>query len=339
MLRRFSPWLYQGRKERTGYFEGWYFKLCQANGHSIAFIPGISLARGDRHAFIQYIDGAGGVSAYVRYPVEAFGSTDRPFAVQVGPSVFGEGGLQLAIDSPQLQARGNAGWPGFLSYPSGFLRAGIMGPFGLPGFLECYHGIVSADHALQGRVDIRLGGREQQFDFSGGRGYVEKDWGRSFPRDYVWLQANSFATPGISVFVSLAAIPFRGLDFPGLIAFVHLPGLGFVTLATWNRARVTAFAVGSGIFAVTLRRAGWALEVLACQTAAAELAAPRLGQMDRIIKESVDGVLEFRLSRHGQVLADGVSAGAGLEVGGDPRPRPRLPRIPESPEPGAAGPA
>lgn len=27
-------------------------------------------------------------------------------------------------------------------------------------------------------------------DFSGGRGYIEKDWGQSFPAAWVWLQIN-----------------------------------------------------------------------------------------------------------------------------------------------------
>ncbi|MCK7537696.1 MAG: tocopherol cyclase family protein [Marinilabiliales bacterium] len=35
-------------------------------------------------------------------------------------------------------------------------------------------------------------------DFSGGRGYIEKDWGHSFPSAYVWMQSNHFQLARIS---------------------------------------------------------------------------------------------------------------------------------------------
>jgi tocopherol cyclase len=41
-----------------------------------------------------------------------------------------------------------------------------------------------------------VGGR--RVDFSGGSGYIEKDWGRSFPRAWIWAQSNTFTQPGTS---------------------------------------------------------------------------------------------------------------------------------------------
>ena len=46
-----------------------------------------------------------------------------------------------------------------------------MGPFAFVPFMECYHGIVSMDHIIQGELEID----GVNIDFSNGRGYLEKD--------------------------------------------------------------------------------------------------------------------------------------------------------------------
>ena len=52
------PWAFQGSLRRRDYFEGWYFKHVSADLTQVwSFIPGISLSKGKRHAFIQVING------------------------------------------------------------------------------------------------------------------------------------------------------------------------------------------------------------------------------------------------------------------------------------------
>ncbi len=51
--------------------------------------------------------------------------------------------------------------------------------------MECYHGVVSMYHLLSGHLEIN----GDKVDFSGGKGYIEKDWGRSMPSDWIWIQA------------------------------------------------------------------------------------------------------------------------------------------------------
>jgi hypothetical protein len=49
-------------------FEGWYFKLVDAEGaQPYAIIPGVFLGE-DAHAFIQVLVGRAGTSAYHRFP-------------------------------------------------------------------------------------------------------------------------------------------------------------------------------------------------------------------------------------------------------------------------------
>jgi hypothetical protein len=51
-----------------------------------------------------------------------------------------------------------------------------MGPYAFVPFMECYHGILSMDHKINGQLIIH----DEIIDFTGGKGYMEKDWGQSF---------------------------------------------------------------------------------------------------------------------------------------------------------------
>lgn len=64
-------------------------------------------------------------------------------------------------------------------------------------------------HSLQGE----LVWNDQPIDFDQGIGYIEKDWGSSFPATYVWAQCNQFETSDARFFFSAAEIPFLGGRF------------------------------------------------------------------------------------------------------------------------------
>ena len=55
------------------------------------------------------------------------------------------------------------------------------------------------------------------YDFSNGTGYIEKDWGISFPSSYIWAQANDFSNKHCSLFISIANIPYSIFLFKGFI--------------------------------------------------------------------------------------------------------------------------
>ena len=79
-----------------------------------------------------------------------------------------------------------------------------MGPFSHLSFMECNHAILSMKHSVSGI--LMFNGKILNFDQ--GIGYIEKDWGTSFPSSYLWCQANDFFTRTTSFFLSIATIPF-----------------------------------------------------------------------------------------------------------------------------------
>ena len=210
------PDWYHGHNKQPPFFEGWYFKLVDASEqHRYAVIPGIFLShdRTKHHAFVQVLDGLTGASAYFTYPPEEFRAAENDFDVKIGLNHFWRDGIHLQLEGDALALKGDLTFEDAVPYPVTLTAPGIMGPFGWLTFMECYHGVVSLDHRIEGSLSLD----EQAIDFSGGRGYIEKDWGESFPSAWIWSQSNHFEQPGTCLTASIAVIPFKVFKFPGTI--------------------------------------------------------------------------------------------------------------------------
>lgn len=212
------PALYHGRGKQPPFFEGWYFKLVDASEqHRYAVIPGVFIGRepGASHAFVQTLEGATGRTAYHRYPFEAFQAARDEFDIRVGPNRFRADRIELDIDRPEGRMAGELRFAGGAPWPVTLTSPGIMGPYTFAPFMECYHGVLSFDHSIAGSLSIDGAAR----DFTGGRGYIEKDWGQAFPKAWIWMQSNHFgeAAVGACLTASVAIIPWLRGAFPGFI--------------------------------------------------------------------------------------------------------------------------
>ena len=306
-----NPERFQGHGKSRSYFEGWYFKLVSREGRSIALIPGIAYDdEGEGQSFVQVLDGNRKTSRYLRFPVESFRAATDRFLVTVGGSIFSDEQLTLNLQGLEgtIRLLDIVGWP------KPWYAPGIMGPFAFIPFMECYHGIVSMDHRLEG--SITLDG--ECIDFTGGRGYAEKDWGRSFPSAYTWMQSNHFSVPGISLKCSVARIPWLGSSFTGFIAGCWL-GDRLIRFTTYNRSVLRACRITEREVNLTLQNPDHELTILARREEATTLASPIRGAMEGRIQETMDARLYVRLTRRkdGSVLLDDTGIHAGLEVAGD----------------------
>ena len=204
------------------------------------------------------------------------------------------------------------------------LRPGVMGPYSFVPFMECYHGIVSLDHAANGFVSLgnAVSGDEDRIHFDGGRGYIEKDWGTSMPSCWIWIQTNTFqeAVGPASFFFSLARIPWRGSHFNGFVSILYFGGREY-RFASYTGARMELLEVSGRFIRILVADNKTKLEVQVRRNREGFLAAPVNGAMDRRIAESVDSSVRVVLKqRHGSVdipLFDSNSAASGVEVVGD----------------------
>lgn len=314
------PILYQGGRKKKKYFEGWYFKQTSGDERTIiSFIPGISLFEGDLHGFIQYIlvtiddnDKKTTRTGYVRYDIDSFFNHDKPFSILVGQSTFSERDLYINIKDNGFNIEGKLKLGPLLPIKTSLLMPNIMGPFAYLPVMECYHGIVSMNHTVDGNLVIA--GRD--VDFKGGKGYIEKDWGTSFPSKYVWIHSNHFRCKDTSLFLSIAHIPFMKSSFTGFISNLVMEGREY-RFATYNRSKLTVNKITPQDVLIELHNSNAKLTVEAYIKNPGELVAPVMGHMSKTIKEELCGEVLLRLDDHTNgMFYEDFGRLAGIEVVG-----------------------
>lgn len=313
-LTIWHPERFHGHRRRPPFFEGWYYKLVSADEHTrLAVIPGVFLSDDpDRHhAFVQVLDGSRGSATYHRRPAADFEAARRRFAVRVGSSRFSDRRVSLDLDDEAGRVRGEVTLGPLSPWPVRALTPGVMGPYAFVPRMECNHGVVSFDHRLYGWIELD----GVRHDLSGGRGYLEKDWGAAFPAGYVWMQSNHFATPGTSLVATIAIIPWLRGAFPGfLVGLWHEGRLRRFT--TYSGARTVALHLDDAAVEWVVADRHGSLEIHATRAAAGLLLGPTRERMESRVGETMLASIDIRLTDRGRV-ASGTGRNAGLEVHGD----------------------
>ncbi|HET59495.1 MAG TPA: hypothetical protein ENN32_03910 [Chloroflexi bacterium] len=296
------------------FFEGWYIKLVTADpSEAYAFIPGISITKDGEgsHAFVQVLNGSSGEVQVVDYDVDEFYWNRRAFDVHIGGNHLSLEGINLDLSTDNGSIRGNVRFGKMIPWPVMFHSPGAMGPFGWLPFMECNHGVLGLDHALEGV--LRFG--DHVADFTGGRGYIEKDWGGAFPKRWIWMQANHFSQAGTSLVASVAVVPMMGFAFEGLIAGLYHQGR-LHAFTTYNGAKVTRQQIGENGVELQFERASERLWVKGTRQSGGILKAPTLAGMDRRIVESLDAKILVKFWRNNRLILEDEGRRAGLEIVG-----------------------
>lgn len=286
--------------------------------HRFAIIPGIFVSDDpDRHhAFVQVLNGVTGRATYHRYPPQAFSAARDAFRVRVGPNRFALDAISLDIQSAERTVRGTVRFDGLTPWPVTLTSPGIMGWYGWVPYMECYHGVLSLDHRIEGTLAVD----GQSIDWTAGRGYIEKDWGRSFASAWVWMQTNHFCGLGTSVTASVAIIPWLNRSFRGFIAGLWHHGQLY-RFATYTGARVERLDITEHRVDWVVRDRTHRLEMGAARARSAPLRGPSTVDMGVRVPETLQATIDVRLMRRRGAREDLLFAGqgryAGLEVAGD----------------------
>jgi hypothetical protein len=308
----FNPETYQGWGNTRKYFEGWYFKVVNAAGtKAFAFIPGISMdEKGNSHAFIQVLDGTEKKSEYHSFDSSLFRPSWKEFELSLGTNHFSS--QRMTLDLPFV--KGSLSFSDTVPWPKPWYSPGIMGPYTFAPFMECSHGIVSMDHSISGSLVIN----GEEIDFTGGRGYTEKDWGHSFPSAYIWMQSNRFSADGISFKASVARIPWVSGTFTGFIA-----GLWFdkrlYRFTEYGGGKLTNLSVTDSEVEMQFQNRTHIISVKAPVDRSTPLAAPVKGFMTGRIEESMTSQISLTLTdrRTGNVLFSGEGRNTCIEISGN----------------------
>jgi hypothetical protein len=309
LYRIYHPEVFQGSLRDKHYFEGCYFKQVSSDTkNASAIIAGISLSE-DSHSFIQYIDGTTGLTSYFRFGTDDFKYSTRKLELQVGQSFFTEKEIILDLENNEYHICGKIVAASLSPLPWKILQPGIMGWYSFVPGMECNHGVISTGHDIKGQITVN----GNITDYSEGKGYIEKDWGISFPESWIWLQCNNFNDSDISLMISIARIPWRGSFFIGVISFFRMNGKTEV-FATYNGGKVQFLRrLSSDTTEILLTRNSMSVSVVITKKGAGTLKAPSMGSMKNAIKESLNSEVELEVMKDGIVIFKGEGVRAGYE--------------------------
>lgn len=317
LIRRlFDPEIFQGKYKKRNYFEGWYYKLIDEQTENVfAVIPGVSIGKNvkDSHAFIQILNAQANRAYYIKYDISKFSYSEKTFEVNIGDNYFSDTQMRLSINKDGLTAKGFLSFNEVLPFPKSVLRPGIMGPYTFIPFMECYHGIVNIHHKINGNLFID----GSTIDFTNGYGYIEKDWGRSFPKSWIWLQSNHFGKNDVSLMFSLAEVPWFSRHFPGFISFIRIKDT-FHIFSTYTKAKITELKYEGNRIMIQITDSKHRLEIEVFQTDGGVLKAPENGLMEREIIESITSVVKVKLfDKNSNLLYEGTGKKTGVEICGN----------------------
>jgi hypothetical protein len=310
-----KPNAYHGFFAKPPYFEGWYYKCVSADEtNRFAIIPGVyfSPVKEKSHCFVQVFDSKADEVSFYRYPFDAFKPSPDSFEILVGPNYFSKDEIRLALVQDGQSLEGHLNFNALTPWPVRFFSPGAMGWYAWLPFMECYHGVVSMDHGIQGSLHME----GQEIDFSGGRGYIEKDWGKRFPEAWIWGQSNHFEQPGISLMLSVAMVPLLGRSMAGFIIGLLYEGK-IIRFATYHRSRIETLQMEDSEISLVVKNPSYRLRIRASRVEGGLFQAPSSLEMDRRIIETLNASFSLQLEDlHGHLLLDSEGRHAGLETVG-----------------------
>lgn len=289
---------FHGIKYKKNVFEGWYFKH-QKGYQSLSFIPSVMVdAQGKGMAILQILTDK--KSWEFTYPLCEFNSEEEQLSIRMDNSFFTERGCTLNIKEEGININGRIDYGPLL-----MLDKDIMGPFRFLPKMECNHAVISLFHTCLGSIEIN----GEVYDFENGLGYIEMDWGYSFPRDYVWTHCSWKDEFENSIVVAAARIPYLGLSFKGCIGCL-LYNQKQVVLATYFGAKIMQLSED----VLVVRQKDLRLEVHCTTPNPVEVKAPKKGQLIHHIKESLSCTVHYRLFEKNQCVLDKTMEYASFEA-------------------------
>ena len=312
-------YLFHGQHGKGPFFEGWYFKLLNADNYGLVIIPGVfyNIENDHHHAFIMVADSIKKKSYYKEYSLSTFYSELNRFQVEIDGNVFSDNFIELNLLIDDFRMVGKVEFSELIRWKNTFLKAGAMSWYSYMPFMECYHDVISMNHNIEGSLKLN----STNIDFKQGLGYIEKDWGKRFPENWIWLQCNNFLSKqNASIMISIATVPWLWSEFVGLLAALVINN-EFYLFSTYNNTKIKVIETKKlGFVGIVLFNKDYLLKVVAKSASQKplKLYAPDKNKMKLKVDEYLDTKVKVTLTNSSKtIIYESVGMNGGLEMVGD----------------------
>ncbi len=290
-MKRFHP---RKKHPSRNQFEGWYTRLQSPDSDcNLAIIMAYTTNANDPHAFIQVFDGLKNTNRYHRFPIDAYRFDDG--VAWIADNYVSPRGLHLNLDGCAVDVTFS---------DASTLNGSAMGY--LSSFpLQCYQEVVLLDGRFTGTMNTASCQGKQI-----GTLYMEKTFGKRFPKRWFWLQANRFGDAALSMAGGhVPTLFFKPFGYFAI--FRH--GNHTHTFATYNRAKLSITEHDDTVV-FTLKKRRFRLTIKATKATPTELVGPTdKGAMTLPVHETLTAHVSVRLMNKDEVLYEGESPLGGFE--------------------------
>lgn len=264
---------------------------------------------GDCSSFIQIITQNN--SYFLNYSFKDFSFNNSPFFVKIDDNSFSLDGITINISDSfhRLNIEGSLHFSNHTSIKNDLFAPNIMGPFSYFPSMECNHAILSMKSSISG--SLAFNGNLISFD--DGVAYIEKDWGTSFPKSYVWCQSNEFLAFPANFMLSVATIPFGSFNFTGIISDVSFENKEY-KFATYYGAKLKKYDVNNDSIDIEIKQGNKTLSVSSLSENRNFLFAPSKGKMNKEILESISSKIDVQIKENDKVIFANSGFNSGLEI-------------------------
>lgn len=190
------------REKTKNHFENWYFRLVDINREQIiGILVGTIEGEQETQAFIQVMREGAEDSICMSYPLESAKHMEN--GMEIDGNIFTTERIQLDLQEEKFALKGEVLFGHHKDLKQSFWKPGLMGPFKYLPFQESYHEVVSLQNTLTGSLTLN----DKYLSFNEGKGYIEKDWGKSFPKVWLWAQCNHFKKYDMAIMIGVARLP------------------------------------------------------------------------------------------------------------------------------------
>lgn len=254
-------------------FEGFYFKTALVDGTTLVIICGFAKSKVKSHAFIQ-VSSQLSKTFYFEYPLSSLKTSKETFNFSVGKNTFTQQGIDIKEEDCEI----NLSFSNFELWNRSFFNPSIMGALTFVPFVECKHDIISPYLEVNGEAKLK----SKTLKFQDNSGYIDKNWGTSFPKDYFWGHISSFKNPTVSVQFAKAKPKWLLWKIPVHIGFLRMNG-EIHLFKSWKKGKIKLINVGQE--QIHLQNNQYKIELKFDKGYPLNLRAPLNGKLDYTILE------------------------------------------------------
>lgn len=191
-------------------------------------------------------------------------------------------------------------------------QAGIMGPFSYFPFLQSYHDVISLDHELAGSLTIN--GKE--ILFNDGKGYMEIEWGKAYPRVWIWSQCNHFKENDVALMVGVARMPLLWEYYTSFAVPVYYKG-ELVVFSNYNGGQIAKLYRYKSYVHLIITQKSKVLDLKIYGEEDVEHISARGSHMIRDVYSCQKAKMEIKITQNNQIILEDVGYCCQLEMGGN----------------------